>query len=165
MKIITKALTAAAAVLTLATSAYADNMGLPAEASLYKAGDKVIGASYLGYWAGGINISGSYFLSDNLAIEVDVAPLSYNYGAGNVSILLIQGMGVYHAVLNDKLGWYAGIGFGMGSASYTLLGVQQTVSASGLAYTGGLEMPFSSNLKGHIGYNSGGIEAGVNMTF
>lgn len=130
--------------------------------SFHYTGDKTVGIGYLGYWNGGIDITGSYFFTNNIAARVDIAPVTYTFpGVAPVSVLYIDVMGVYHMAFNDTIGGYAGLGLGMGSA--TNGGV--TVAASGLAYTVGAEMFFSDNIKGHLGILSGGLNLGVDMLF
>ncbi len=130
--------------------------------SLHYAGDKSVGIGYLGYWNGGIDITGSYFFTPNIAAQADIAPITYTFpGFAAISVLYIDVMGVYHMAFNENIGGYAGLGLGMGSAS----GPGGSVTVSGLAYTVGAEMFFTDNIKGHLGILSGGLNLGVDMMF
>lgn len=148
-----------ASVAQAATSRGTVNTSQP---SLHVTGDKSVGIGYLGYWNGGIDITGSYFFTPNIAAQADIAPITYTFpGFTPISLVYIDVMGVYHMAFNENIGGYAGLGLGMGSAS----GPGGTVTVSGLAYTVGAEMFFSNNIKGHFGILSGGINLGVDMMF
>lgn len=131
--------------------------------SLFKTGDKMAGIGFWGYWGGGIDLMGSYFFTDNIAAQLDVSPVTYTpvVGGTTASILVVDVMGVYHMAFADNMGGYFGLGLGMGSA--TINGI--TYSVSGLAYTAGVEMMFTENIRGNLGITSGGLNAGVSFLF
>lgn len=131
--------------------------------SLFQTGNMMAGIGFWGYWGGGIDLMGSYFFTDNIAAQVDISPVTYTpvVGGATASILVIDVMGVYHMAFADNFGAYGGLGLGMGSA--TINGI--TYSVSGLAYTAGVEMMFSDNIRGNLGINSGALTAGVSFLF
>ena len=130
--------------------------------SLFQTGDVMAGVGFLGYWGGGLDITGSYFFTDNIAAQVDIAPITYTPVPGfSGNVTYIDLMAVYHLAFADNMGGYFGAGLGMGSA--TIGGI--TYSVSGFAYTVGAEMLFSDNIRGNIGITSGGLNAGISMIF
>lgn len=131
--------------------------------SLFNESEKSIGVGYLGTWAGGVDFTGSYFFTKNIALQADIAMMSYSFAPGSsASFTYFDVMGVYHMAFSDNLGWFAGLGLATGSASLTGF---PTVTVSGLAYEFGGEMFFAQNMRGHLGILSGGINLGLDMSF
>ncbi len=117
-----------------------------------------VGATYFGYQNGGPNFTGSYYLSDNLAVEGDIGFLTNKTGATTTSFTYTSIMGVYHAAFTDLVGGYVGIGFDY--ASFTPPGAAAT-TVSGVGYTVGLEVLLTNNLYGKAGIRSGFFEVGL----
>ncbi len=117
-----------------------------------------VGATYFGYQNGGPNFTGSYYLSDNLAVEGDIGFLTNKTGATTTSFTYTSLMGVYHAAFTDLVGGYVGIGFDY--ASFTPPGGVAT-TVSGVGYTVGLEVLLTNNLYGKAGIRSSVFEIGL----
>ena len=117
-----------------------------------------LGATYFGYQAGGPNFTGSYYISDNLAVEGDIGFLRNVTNNVTTGFTYYSLMGVYHAALTDLIGAYAGIGFDF--ATFTPPGFAAT-TVSGVGYTVGAEVLLTNNLYGKAGIRSGVFEIGL----
>ncbi len=155
------ALTVGAAVSAEAATRGSSTMSGLEQPSLFNVGDKSVGVGFLGAWAGGVNLTGSYWFTRNIAVQADLAFMSYNFGFASASFTYFDVMGVYHMALTDNVGWYGGLGLATGTA--TTGGTSFAVS--GLAWEAGAEMFFTQNVRGHVGVLSGGINAGVDLHF
>ena len=148
--------------------------------SIFIKGDKMVGAGYVNAWTGGFDLTGQYFIFDDISIQAHYTPLQYNTGYGTADLSLMSGAAVYHYGYNDEAGFYAGIGYTIGKYTYTTPGYdyvlgfsparEYTVDVSGLYTTGGYEMRFDKNILLNVGYNSagaggGGLTVGANYSF
>lgn len=162
------ALTVGMAVNAEAATRGSSSMSNLDQPSLFNVGDKSIGIGYLGAWAGGIDFTGSYWFTRNIALQADLALLSYTFpafggfAATTVSFTYVDVMGVYHMAFSDSIGAYGGLGFAIGTATATGF---TNFTVGGLAWEAGAEMFFTQNIRGHVGVLSGGINAGVDWHF
>lgn len=167
-----------------AASAYADDTytsgksnGLRGDSmfygqSLFTAGEMSLGVGYVTNWGGGFNLTGSYFLFDDVAVQVDYASLSYRWGWDTTSVTYIDVAGVYHRALGqtDKgwdFGWYGGLGLAVAKATSTYPGHDYSTSTDlgGLFWLAGLEMKFNRNVRAHVGVGSLSLGVGVDFSF
>lgn len=159
------ALTVGAAVSAEAATRGSSTMSGLDQPSLFNVNDKSVGVGFLGTWAGGVDLTGSYWFTRNIAVQADLAFLSYNFPFGSASFTYFDVMGVYHMALTDNIGWYGGLGLATGTATATSGGVTSTFTVGGFAWEAGAEMFFTQNIRGHVGVLSGGINAGVDFHF
>lgn len=159
------ALTVGAAVSAEAATRGSSTMSSLDQPSLFHEGDKSVGVGFWGVYAGGVNLTGSYFFTRNIAVQADLGFLSYNFGPGSSSFTYLDVMGVYHMALTDNVGFYGGLGLATGTATATIGGVNYSFTAAGFAWEAGAEMFFTQNIRGHVGVLTGGINAGVDFHF
>ncbi|MDH5561145.1 MAG: hypothetical protein OEY59_09870 [Deltaproteobacteria bacterium] len=149
--------------------------------SLYNEGDQMVGASYISGWGSGIGVRYSYFMFDDMHVQIDYAPLSYNYGWGTAEVNYISAAAIFHTnwwaynIKNSKNnGYYFGIGFAQGKAtykndcsaySYYCYQYEMSHDFGGLYWVGGWEIKLKNNIRVQAGYGITGINLGGDYPF
>lgn len=140
--------------------------------SMFHGGDMTIGVGYATNWGGGLDLLASYFLYDDVAMQIEYASLSYKWGWDTTTISYVDVAGVYHRTWGQTLngwdfGWFAGIGLATAKATSIYPGHNYSTSADlgGLFWVVGLEMKFIRHVKAHIGVGSLSLGAGLDFSF
>lgn len=140
--------------------------------SLFHAGDMSAGVGYVSNWGGGFDLTGSYFLFDDVAVQVDYASLTYGWGWDTTTVTYIDVAGVYHRSWGQTnkgwdYGWYGGFGLASSRVTGTYPGYTYSTSRDlgGLFWLAGLEMKFNHNVKAHFGVGSLALGIGVDFLF
>jgi len=145
--------------------------------SLYKEGDQLIGGGYTtGSALSGLDFRYTYFAYDDLSIQVDYSPLSYDYGWGKANANLFSAAAILHFdwwrfnVMKERNnGFYAGLGYAIGKATYKSsnywYSYETEVDLGGLYWTSGWELKLKNNVKLQVGYNYVGLNIGADYQF
>ncbi|MBI3581331.1 MAG: hypothetical protein HY098_04540 [Nitrospinae bacterium] len=163
-----------------ATSAYAASDSQAAisggtsafdQPSMFRAGEKSAGVGFVSNWFGGVDVTGSYFLFDDLAVQADLASISYGAPIGTTNVTYFDVAGVYHYKLGStprrwNYGWYGGLGVASGTATWNdKFGLQQSTFLGGLYWTAGFEMKFTPVVRAQVGVGPLAFNLGVNLSF
>ncbi len=160
-----------------ATSAYAasdsQSVGNSAfnQPSMFHAGEKSVGVGFVSNWFGGVDVTGSYFLFDDLALQADLASINYGESFGQTNVTYFDFAGVYHYKIGSTprrwpYGFYAGLGLASGTATwFNRVGEQFSSNIGGLFWTAGLEMKFTPNVRANIGIGPLALDLGINFSF
>ena len=137
--------------------------------TLFKKDQKFVGVGYVSGWAGGGDVTGQYFLYDDVSVQAHYAMLGYDYGYGTAKVNYLSAAAVYHQKIDTDYGWYGGLGFAVGEATWEddryFTKTSHSYNLGGLYWTGGLEMFFSKDLLVNAGYAVTGLGLGVNYKF
>lgn len=163
-----------------ATSAYAasdsqseSSGGISAfnQPSMFRAGEKSVGVGFVSNWFGGVDVTGSYFLFDDLAVQADLASINYGVPFGQTNVTYFDVAGVYHYKIGSTprhwpFGFYAGLGVASATATWTdRFGMPASTYLGGLFWTAGLEIKFTPNVRAQVGLGPLALNLGVNFSF
>jgi hypothetical protein len=163
-----------------ATSAYAASDSQPASSggssafnqpSMFRAGEVSVGVGFVSNWLGGVDVTGSYFLFDDLSAQVDLASVYYATPFGNTYVNYFDVAGVYHYKLGSTprrwpYGFYAGLGVASATATWNdRFGAPGSTYLGGLYWTAGLEMKFTPHVRAQVGIGPIGLDLGINFSF
>ncbi len=139
--------------------------------SMFRAGEKSVGVGLVSNWLGGVDVTGSYFLFDDLAVQADLASINYGTPFGTTNVTYFDVAGVYHYKIGStpkrwNYGWYAGLGVASATATWNdRFGAPASTYLGGLYWTAGLEMKFTPNVRAQVGIGPIGLNLGVNFSF
>lgn len=164
---------AATSAYAASDSQYESSGGISAfnQPSMFRAGEASVGVGFVSGWFGGVDVTGSYFLFNDLAVQADLASINYGTPFGQTNVTYFDVAGVYHYKIGSTprrwpYGFYAGLGVASATATWNdRFGVPSSTYLGGLFWTAGLEMKFTPHVRAQVGVGPIGLNLGINFSF